>query len=333
MSLIRVALVAILVGLGSTGCRGAPPPVVPEEEAAPILLSVPDSATAVAGEMRNVDFHIDDGIVMHIKELRGALLPAARPAPPALDDKRSFTLRIHSAQIDIDTASLSTLLNRHVFGYPGSPLRNLRVSTDGDQLIQTGKMKGMSFRIRAAISLTGDGEIRLHPTAVKVLGINVRGLMGFFGVHLKGLITLSPGHGARIDEDDFILDPTGILPPPRLQGRLSAIKVEPGRIVQTFGGADSTEALRPVGRVGANYMYFRGGTLRFGKLTMVDTDLEILDEDPSNPFDFSLDRYNDQLVAGYSKNTANHGLIVHMPDFRTLGAGAKVAQGRGTTRP
>ena len=34
----------------------------------------------------------------------------------------------------------------------------------------------------------------------------------------------------------------------------------------------------------ANYMYYRGGRLRFGKLTMDDTDLLLVDEDPKDPF-------------------------------------------------
>jgi len=271
--------------------------------------------------MGNVDFHIAPGVILGITRLRGQLIATHPDSPAALDDKQSFTLRIRSARITIDTASLGTLLNRHVFGYSGSPLRNLRIRTDGDELIQTGSMHGWPFRMRAALTLTPQGQIRLHPTAVKVIGVNVRGLMKFFGVSLEGLIKLRPGYGARIEHDDFLLDPTGILPPPRIRGRLTALRIEPGRIVQTFGGSDSTLSLRRPDSAATNYMYFRGGTLRFGKLTMTDTDLEILDDDPSDPFDFSLDDYNAQLVAGYNKNTEVRGLIVHMPDFGTLRSG------------
>ena len=53
---------------------------------------------------------------------------------------------------------------------------------------------------------------------------------------------------------------------------------------------------------------------------MVNTDLLILDDDPSDPFDFFLDGYNDQLVAGYNRNTPDHGLIVHMPDKGEIGS-------------
>jgi hypothetical protein len=55
--------------------------------------------------------------------------------------------------------------------------------------------------------------------------------------------------------------------------------------------------------------------VRFGKLTMADTDLELLDADPADSFDFSLDHYNEQLVAGYSKSNKQGGLCVHMPDY------------------
>ncbi len=48
-------------------------------------------------------------------------------------------------------------------------------------------------------------------------------------------------------------------------------------------------------------MFFRHGVLRFGKLTMDDTDLMIVDANAKDPFDFFLDHYNTQLVAGYSQ--------------------------------
>ncbi len=51
---------------------------------------------------------------------------------------------------------------------------------------------------------------------------------------------------------------------------------------------------------------------------MTETDLELVDEDPGDPFDFSIDHWNDQLVAGYSKNTPNRGLKAHMPDHNDL---------------
>ena len=67
-----------------------------------------------------------------------------------------------------------------------------------------------------------------------------------------------------------------------------------------------------------NYVSFGGGTIRFGKLTMTDADLRLIDADPRDPFDFFPARYQRQLVAGYSKNTATGGLRTLMPDYDDL---------------
>ena len=343
MTRLALGITLAITTDSSTATRRA----TPEHRHAPVTALARDRSLDSAGtgavrtEMRHVDFHIDSGIVLHIQRLRGTLVPAAPGTTSTLDDKRSFSLSIHSAEIAIDTASLSTLLNRHVFGYPGSPLKKLHVSTEGNQLVQSGVMhKGvdMPFRIRAVVGLTPDGRIRIHPTSVRVLGMGVTSAMKLFGVQLGGLIKLQPGHGASIDGNDFILDALEILPPPRIRGRLSSIAVGPGGIDQTFSPSPGQD-LQPLRSLEAgtpNYMYFRNGKLRFGKLTMSDADLLIVDGDPANVFDFSLDRYNDQLVAGYSKSTTALGLVVHMPDFRTLDRTARpmagIAKSAGATR-
>jgi hypothetical protein len=58
--------------------------------------------------------------------------------------------------------------------------------------------------------------------------------------------------------------------------------------------------------------------MKFGKLTMDDVDLELVDKDPSNAFDFSLDHYQQQLNAGYSKSLPSLGLVVYMPDYAAI---------------
>jgi len=65
-------------------------------------------------------------------------------------------------------------------------------------------------------------------------------------------------------------------------------------------------------------MIYRGGRLRFGKLTMDDTDMVLTDMDPQDPFDFYLSHYKQQLVAGYTKTTPTFGLRVFMRDYNKL---------------
>ena len=126
------------------------------------------------------------------------------------------------------------------------------------------------------------------------------------------LINTRNTKGISVDDNDIILDPAQVLPPPKMRGRITAVRIEGDEIVQVFGTEKPSSAKKPSL---SNYMWYRGGVLRFGKLTMHDTDMRLNDADPSDPFDFFPDHYNEHLVAGYSKTTASGGLVVHMPDY------------------
>jgi hypothetical protein len=66
-------------------------------------------------------------------------------------------------------------------------------------------------------------------------------------------------------------------------------------------------------------VYFSGSDIRFGKLTMSGADLQLIDSDPKDPFDFFPAQYKRQLVAGFSKNTPAGGLKTYLPDYSDLG--------------
>jgi hypothetical protein len=68
-----------------------------------------------------------------------------------------------------------------------------------------------------------------------------------------------------------------------------------------------------------NFQFLYGGVVRFGQLFMVGTDMQIVDADPSDPFDFYIDLYQSQLVAGYSRSQTDGGLEVFMPDYSEVG--------------
>jgi hypothetical protein len=74
-----------------------------------------------------------------------------------------------------------------------------------------------------------------------------------------------------------------------------------------------------------NYMFYKGGTLRFGRLLMLDAEMQITDLDPEEVFRFDLSRYNAQLVAGYERTLADGGLEVWMRDVDKLGDTSAVA--------
>ena len=276
-----------------------------------------DGAGDVQVEMRHVNYMIDSTVVLQITYLRGSLKPTG-DQPPYFDDKRSFTTSIDSAIIAISPAALGQLLDRYVFSYPGSPLRHLSISVNQGQLEQRGRLRGVSFTVQGELTVTPAGELRLHPTSIKSGGIPVSGLMKLFGLNLEKLVKLRGTPGVRIEENDLLLSPTELLPPPKVRGKVTKVEVRDTAVINVLRSDKArVEPLNPPDSA-KNYMFYRGGVLRFGKLTMNDADLLIVDADPRDPFQFFLDHYNQQLVAGYERSTPDHGLIVYMPDYRRV---------------
>ena len=277
--------------------------------------------------MKNVNLRVANDAVVGIRELRGEVIPTTRGASAFLDSTGSFSIRITSGTVAITSADLGVILNRFVFGYKGSPLRNLRVRTNGGQLVQAGVMRkgvDLKFEITSSLSLTDSGWIRLHPTKVRVMGVNGQSLLNALGLELDDLLDLSKSTAARVKGDDIYLDPTKILPPPAIDGRLASVRVEGDALVQEFVKQPDDSVFGRYARADSaapNYMAFRGGRLRFGRLEMRDTQLQILDLDPADPFDLYLAEYNRQLVAGYSRNRPNLSLQAFFPDYTDV-AGA-----------
>jgi hypothetical protein len=67
-----------------------------------------------------------------------------------------------------------------------------------------------------------------------------------------------------------------------------------------------------------NFLRLKGGTLDFGKLTMHDVDLIMIDISNDAWFDLDLAHYQDQLVNGYTRMTPQAGLQIFMPDVDEL---------------
>jgi hypothetical protein len=280
-----------------------------------LLLSQPAAPAAPVGiEMRNVRLHVADDAIMEVRWLSGRLRSLSSN-PPVFDDQHSFVMEIDDGEMAIDAASLSALVNR-AFEYKGAALSNLRVGFEDGQLVQHGTLKkGISvpFSIAASVAATADGLLNVHPLKVKTAGIPTAKLMSLFGVELDDILKSRPDRGITFRNNDLFLDVGRMLPAPATRGKLTKAVVRGDRLVQVFGRGAAASA----GGHG-NYIWFHGGTIRFGKLTMTEADLKLIDMDPRDPFDFYSARYNEQLVAGYSKNTIDHALRTYMPDYDDL---------------
>jgi len=290
-----------------------------------LLLSTPNEpgARGVQLDMKNVRLHVDDGIVLDVTRLRGVMVSRTAGSPPVFDDQRSYVLHVQTALLSMDVASLQQLMNRHVFAYEGSPLKDLTVQADGPRLALKGKLhKGVDvpFSTTASVSVTADGRLRLHAESMKALGVPAKGLLDLFGLELDDVMDIKKRRGVEVDENDIVIAAGQVLPPPEIVGRLTKAAVQGNRLIQVFDDPANGRP-QPLTRpdpAAPNYVYFGGGDIRFGKLTMHDADLQLIDADPKDPFDFFPARYNAQLVAGYSKNTPKKGLKTYMPDYGDL---------------
>lgn len=275
------------------------------------------SSEAVHVQMRNVMYHYQENIAVHIRRLAGELVPT-KGSLPVFDDKQSFMLRIAAAEMAITPEAMAHVLNQYVFARKDAPIKDVSVSIERNRLKIKGKLhnKGdISFETESTVTTTPDGKIRLHAEKIRALHLPAKGFMDLFGIEIADLIKAGKVNGIRAEKDDLILDPTQALPPPHIAGQVTEVRLEGNNIVQIFG---SPKTYKWADEPAQNYMAYRGNRLKFGKLTMEDTDMMLIDPDPRDPFDFFLDRYKDQLMAGYTKIAPGFGLRVYMVDYNKL---------------
>jgi hypothetical protein len=291
---------------------------------AAVAVAAPATTTPgpVSVDFQHVNLHVAPQVVLEARRLRGTLRPTHVAQSPSFDDELSYTLHIESAEIAMTPAGLSALLNSTAFAGRDSPVSDVRVSIEDGHVTQKGTLrKGVRvpFTLVGDLSATPDGQIRMHPISMKAAGIPAGAVLRLFHLDLADLMKVDASRGVTASKDDLILDPSRLLPPPHASGKVTAVRIEGDRIVQVFG-----TPLPPARAAGPkNYMHYVGNVLRFGRLTMANTDLEIVDDDPADPFEFSPREYAKQLVAGYSKTQPDGSVIVHMPDLDDLRSDGK----------
>lgn len=275
-------------------------------------------------EIRNVDLHLNDHITLRVRSVHGEVLRTAVDHPATLDEPGSFRIRIAAGTVALTGDDIAALLNTVILAYPHAPLTGVGVRITGTQLIVSGvlhKLGDHPIVITGVPSLTDDGRIRLHVLRTHVVGVNGEALLHTLGLHLDNAVDLTGARGATIKGDDLFLNPLPYLPHPAIEGRLSSVRIEDGVLVQSFEttAEDSVfYAAMHKDSTAGNFLHFRGGELRFGRMLMRDADLRIEGGDAHTPFDLNLPHYFRQLIAGTSHTRADSGVTVHMPNYNTL---------------
>jgi hypothetical protein len=111
------------------------------------------------------------------------------------------------------------------------------------------------------------------------------------------------------------------MPPPKLSGKLIdvAINIQNKNIDMTFGEDNPPKAryslLVPRAK---NYIYICQGSVIFGKMLASDGRTQLIDSNPSDPFDFYLKKYLFQISRSSIRMTEGSSLIIYMPDYAAL---------------
>lgn len=326
---VPVLLIVTLFTLFACCCpgRGGGPTAAIAPEAVPPIgtanLAVPTEAVPAKEtevQMMNVSFRVDPALILDIHQLRGQMLDKESGKPLNFDDKRSFIVRIFNAEIGVSGPSLTRLLNQYVFNYAGTPLKDLVTRVEDGHLVLEGTMHkiiDIPFRMIADATSTPDGWIRVHPTKIEICSLNGAALMKAFGITLQKVLTKLPD-GVRVEKNDLLMQPLAILPPPKIEGKLASVRIDGDELMQEFDDGRNVAPMQPP-LPARNFIDLKQGTLRMGKLFMVSADMEVIDTDESDPFDFFIDRYNSQLVAGFDHNRQDYGLTVYMRDYEDVG--------------
>src|SRR5262249_26534163 len=149
-------------------------------------------------EMKNIDYHLDPETVLHIRNLRGALIATRYAVPVTFDDPRSFLLRVDGGEASITLDHLSAVMNRQVFAYKGAPFKDVRIGAeDGRLKLHLLLHKGVDIPVTmlADVGVASGGLIRLHAHSIKAEGIPVKNVMKVLGLELQQLVRLKHDTG------------------------------------------------------------------------------------------------------------------------------------------
>ena len=272
--------------------------------------------------MHNVILHEND-LQLRVRWLRGDLTPANKNVTPSFDEPASFALNIQEASASISLADLAAALNSSLL--KGTALRDVKLSQEGNQLKLNGTLhKGvlLPVEVTSDIDASPDGRIHIHIAKIHVLKLPVKTLMKVLDVKTADMVD-PKSKGIEVKGDDIFIDPGQVLPEPRKRGKLTAVQLESGSVVEFYGKPRADIVKTSEWR---NFISIHGGTIEIGKLTMKYADIVMIDLSPKDWFDFDLTNYQQQLTNGYMRMTPQAGIRIFMPDFATVRANAANAQ-------
>jgi hypothetical protein len=324
VSAVLVSLVLLVWRIRDRGNRAAPNNAAPVS-ANPANTGLPaDDGAPTNVYAHNLMLRKGPSFRVYVRWLQGRMARTRRNVDPSFDDPESFYLDIKTGVLRANIGDIGNYLNAGGLG--DAPLKNVTLSGDGDQIKLSGtlhKIVPLPVDVLGQISALPDGRMQIHVTKINVLKIPLKALLGGLNITVSDLFSSKDIPGIQVAGNDIVLDTQKLLPPPHIRGQLSAVRVVNPDLEIVYGNAAPA-----AGRVEQwrNFLRLSGGSIDFGKLTMHQVDLVMIDISDDPWFDLDLTNYQKQLVNGYTRMTPEAGLQIFMPDL------SKIPQNQATQK-
>lgn len=278
------------------------------------------SGASVRIRLQNVRFKWSDRVYIDAGNMAVRAVPV-RGTMVDFDDLESFRMVLQESSVLIRPDVLAGMFNESIFNYPNSRISQLKVSLEPDN--HGGRLVRLSGRLSmgAWVPFTMYTRLSVDPTThvlvidvdhLKVFGVvPATKLIRWTPLHLDRLIALPPNKSLIVDGNRILVKPLGLFPPPRIVGDIASVEVGENAIRIRFAG----DAIPAPSSLARNYVYLRGGASQFGHFLVTDTDVLIQDQDPSNPFTFSLLRYAELLPKSVVTIPDTRSVRITMPDL------------------
>ena len=319
---ILAILVALLVGwfLGRSLMRRTASPTSASTTDTGVA-AAPSSAADLAPTQvyaHNIMLRKGPDFRIYIAWIAGQMVRTKKNEDPSFDNPDSFVLQINKGVIRANIGDICKYLN--ATAAKDSPLKHIDIQPEGEKVKIRGTVKKvvpLPVELLGSVAATKQGLVQLHVDHISVLKVPVKGLLGTFDLKLSDLVPSTNVPGVTVAGNDIIFDTEKLLPPPHIRGELTTVKVKVPDIEVIYGNApnDPTQLAQ-----WHNFLRFRNGAVTFGKLTMHNTDLTMIDAANEPWFDLDLVNYQNQLVNGDTRMTAQAGLEIYMPSLKAKGA-------------
>jgi hypothetical protein len=273
---------------------------------------------------RNVRFCWSPNVCINTRQLTATALPLNHGRGVVFDNLKSFLVQVHNADVLITPKTLQGMFNESVFNYPGSKLRNLTVGIEKTGRENHVKLAGsldyifwIPFEMDTNLSVDRrHNDLVISVNTLKVFGfIPATWLLQLKPFNLDKLLPLPANQYLTVHHNLMLVKPFGLFPPPRINGKMDSISVMPAMISLRFNGQDP-QFTPPLQSGKPNFIYLQGGNAQFGQIQMLDTHVQVNDQNPGNLFQFSLMNYLHYLPLSQVKLLDNGAAVLQMPDHR-----------------